>query len=101
MIRVLIRGGRVIDPASGRDEVGDVWLIDGRVAEVPDGDRAVDLELNDRLSGTDRDPGHVAGAGLGRRRDDCQRDGSGGCRRRDQCRLFAGNSAGRRQPCGG
>jgi dihydroorotase len=46
MIRVLIRGGRVIDPASGRDEVGDVWLIDGLVAEPPGSDLAADLEVD-------------------------------------------------------
>ena len=31
-MRVLIRGGRVIDPASGRDAVGDVFLEDGKIA---------------------------------------------------------------------
>tara|TARA_Y100001960_G_scaffold304318_1_gene357341 strand:- start:694 stop:1260 length:567 start_codon:yes stop_codon:yes gene_type:complete len=29
----LIRGGRVIDPAVGRDAVGDVWMIDGRIVD--------------------------------------------------------------------
>jgi dihydroorotase len=29
---ILIRGGRVIDPASGRDAPGDVWVADGRIA---------------------------------------------------------------------
>jgi dihydroorotase len=32
-MRILIRGGRVIDPASGRDAVGDVFLADGRIAQ--------------------------------------------------------------------
>jgi len=31
-MRILIRGGRVIDPASGRDAPGDVWVADGRIA---------------------------------------------------------------------
>jgi dihydroorotase len=31
---VAIRGGRIIDPASGIDAVGDVLLADGRIAEV-------------------------------------------------------------------
>lgn len=31
---LVLRGGRVIDPAEGRDEVADLWLRDGRVAEV-------------------------------------------------------------------
>jgi len=30
---LLIKGGRVIDPASGRDEVGDVYVDKGRIAE--------------------------------------------------------------------
>ena len=31
---VLIRAGRVIDPASGRDEIADVLIRDGRIAEI-------------------------------------------------------------------
>lgn len=31
MSRILIRGGRLIDPASGLDEIGDVALADGRI----------------------------------------------------------------------
>ncbi|MBI1942255.1 MAG: dihydroorotase [Betaproteobacteria bacterium] len=30
---LLIRGGRVIDPASGRDEVGDVFVSEGKISE--------------------------------------------------------------------
>ena len=30
-MKLLIKGGRVIDPASGRDEIGDVFVVDGRV----------------------------------------------------------------------
>lgn len=33
---VLIRGGRVVDPAAGRDEPGDVFILDGRFAPVPE-----------------------------------------------------------------
>ena len=32
--RLLIRGGRVIDPASGRDGVVDLLVVDGVVAAV-------------------------------------------------------------------
>jgi formylmethanofuran dehydrogenase subunit A len=35
-----IAAGRVIDPANGRDEVGDVWMRDGRIVDVPNGARA-------------------------------------------------------------
>ena len=29
----LLKNGRIIDPASGRDEVGDLWIADGRIAD--------------------------------------------------------------------
>jgi len=35
-----LKGGRVIDPAHGRDAVGDVWVRDGRIVEAPPGGRA-------------------------------------------------------------
>ena len=35
--RILIRGARIVDPASGRDEVGDVLVEDGRIASTEDG----------------------------------------------------------------
>ena len=31
-MQLLIKGGRVIDPASGRDEVGDVFISDGKIS---------------------------------------------------------------------
>ena len=35
-----IANGRVIDPANGRDDVGDIWIRDGRIADPPSGRRA-------------------------------------------------------------
>lgn len=35
MKSIHISGGRVIDPASGRDETGDVWIVDGKFADPP------------------------------------------------------------------
>lgn len=32
---VNIRGGRVLDPASGRDARGDVYVVDGRISQAP------------------------------------------------------------------
>ena len=32
-MRTLIRNGRIIDPANKRDEIGDLLIIDGRIAE--------------------------------------------------------------------
>ena len=34
--RLLVRGGRIIDPASGLDRTADVWIADGRVAALGD-----------------------------------------------------------------
>ena len=41
-IPILLQGGRVIDPASGRDEMGDVLILDGAIADVGRGLRAPD-----------------------------------------------------------
>jgi formylmethanofuran dehydrogenase subunit A len=35
-----IAGGRIIDPANGRDDVGDIWMRDGRIVEPPKTARA-------------------------------------------------------------
>jgi formylmethanofuran dehydrogenase subunit A len=32
-----IEGGRIIDPANGRDENGDIWMRDGRIVDAPVG----------------------------------------------------------------
>src|SRR5689334_3217057 len=37
MAGLVIRGGRVVDPASGMDAVGDVAVVDGRIAAVGTG----------------------------------------------------------------
>ena len=42
---MLIQGGRVLDPASGRDEQADVLLEDGRVAAIEAGISAGNAEL--------------------------------------------------------
>jgi dihydroorotase len=47
---VLVRGGRVVDPAAGRDEIADVLIDAGRIAAVaphidtPDGAQVVDAK---------------------------------------------------------
>jgi dihydroorotase len=33
-VRLLVKGGRVVDPASGRDAVGDVAMADGRIVDA-------------------------------------------------------------------
>jgi dihydroorotase len=41
-MRIELRGGRAIDPASGRDEQGNVYIADGRVIAI--GQRLADFE---------------------------------------------------------
>src|SRR5262249_60524813 len=41
-MRTRIGGGRVIDPATGRDAVGDVWISDGRIIDAPPAGTAAD-----------------------------------------------------------
>ena len=39
MSSLLLRNGRIIDPASSRDETGDLAIVDGRIASaIPDGE---------------------------------------------------------------
>jgi dihydroorotase len=44
MSAVLLRGGRVIDPANGRDGIGDVAIVDGRIAEGVAGDGVEEID---------------------------------------------------------
>ena len=41
----VIRGGRVIDPAAGIDEIRDIWICDGRIVE-PDGSPAREIDAS-------------------------------------------------------
>ena len=34
---MVIRNGRIIDPANGRDEIADLWIAEGRISERPAG----------------------------------------------------------------
>jgi dihydroorotase len=64
-VKLLIRNGRVVDPKSGRDAVGDVFVADGRIAAAAGApDRTIDakglvvapgfIDLSARL----REPGY-------------------------------------------
>jgi dihydroorotase len=37
---IRVTGGRILDPANGRDEVGDIFIEDGRIADHADGNEA-------------------------------------------------------------
>jgi len=65
-VKILIRSGRVIDPASGRDAIGDLAIADGRICEslAGEAERVIDarglvvapglIDLSARL----REPGY-------------------------------------------
>ena len=45
-MKLLVKGARVVDPASGRDGTGDVAVVDGRIVESMPGkpDRVLDAK---------------------------------------------------------
>ncbi|MCD6335185.1 MAG: amidohydrolase family protein, partial [Candidatus Latescibacteria bacterium] len=45
MKKWVIRGGRVLDPATGFDQVTDIWIEDGRIAHLGDGEAASGVEV--------------------------------------------------------
>ena len=47
MGRILIRGGRILDPATDRDAPGDVLIEDGRISAVDNSIEADDVEVID------------------------------------------------------
>ncbi len=62
-----LAGGRVIDPAQGRDAVGDVWMRDGRiVAEPEDGaaDETHDVSGKIVMAGAIDIHSHIAGGNV-------------------------------------
>lgn len=44
---MIIRGGRVIDPATGRDEITDVLIEDGKIVQVGDIEARAEVEVID------------------------------------------------------
>ena len=52
-MKLLVRGGRVIDPKNSVDEIADVLIIDGKIAAIGrdlsvDGDEDVEMCIRDR-----------------------------------------------------
>ncbi|MBW0002072.1 MAG: formylmethanofuran dehydrogenase subunit A [Hyphomicrobiales bacterium] len=65
MIR--LRGGRVIDPAHGRDEIADVWIEDGRIVTPPAGGQpaeSFDISGKIVMAGAIDIHSHIAGANV-------------------------------------
>ncbi|MDE2578625.1 MAG: formylmethanofuran dehydrogenase subunit A [Hyphomicrobiales bacterium] len=64
---VRISGGHVVDPLSGRNETGDVWIEDGKIVAPPQGQSA-DAEYDARnclvMAGAIDIHSHIAGANV-------------------------------------
>ena len=37
---ILLKGGRIVDPVNGRDEIGDLWIENDRIVAAPQGRQA-------------------------------------------------------------
>ena len=63
-----IAGGRIVDPANGRDETGDIWFEDGRIIAPPPADRTPDATHDATgaivLAGAMDIHSHIAGANV-------------------------------------
>jgi formylmethanofuran dehydrogenase subunit A len=60
-----IKGGRVIDPANGRDGIGDIWIRDQRIVDPPDGaqaDETYDVGGKIVMAGAIDIHSHIAGS---------------------------------------
>src|SRR3984893_3867249 len=40
---ILLKGGRVVDPVNGRDEIADLWIENDRIVAAPQGKQADDV----------------------------------------------------------
>jgi formylmethanofuran dehydrogenase subunit A len=63
----VLRGGHVVDPATGKDGVGDVWLEDGRIVAPPAGgkaDREIDCAGHVVMAGAIDIHSHIAGGNV-------------------------------------
>ena len=54
-----LQGGRIIDPANDRDEIGELWLVNGKISHsAPTGAEAADIQTLD-LTGKVVAPGFI------------------------------------------
>ena len=102
-MKLLVKGGRVVDPANGRDGEFDVLIEDGRIARIGKSLPADGAEVLERSSrGWIVAPGlidihvHLREPGPGAQGDDRHRRGVGGGRRLHRRRLHAEHRSGQR-----
>ncbi len=67
MSKICLKGGHVVDPDSGRDEVGDLWISDGRIITPPENSAGfdnIDISGCVVMAGAIDIHTHVAGANV-------------------------------------
>ena len=64
---IRLAGGRVVDPANGRDGTGDIWIRDSRIIEAPSGetpDEVFDVSGKIVMAGAIDIHSHIAGGNV-------------------------------------
>lgn len=64
---VLLKGGRIVDPANKRDEIADLWIENGRVVATPHGrqpDETYDVSGKIVMAGAIDIHSHIAGGNV-------------------------------------
>jgi len=67
MALTVLRGGHIVDPATGQDAIGDVWFEDGRIVERPEGrsaDKEIDVSGHIVMAGAIDIHSHIAGGNV-------------------------------------
>jgi len=67
MTLTVLRGGHIVDPATGQDAVGDVWFEDGRIVARPDGrkpDQEIDVSGHIVMAGAIDVHSHITGGNV-------------------------------------
>ncbi len=63
----LLKGGRIVDPYNDRDEIGDLWIEDGRIVAAPQGrqpDATHDVAGKIVMAGAIDIHSHIAGGNV-------------------------------------
>ncbi|MGH6863368.1 MAG: formylmethanofuran dehydrogenase subunit A, partial [Methylocella sp.] len=64
---ILLKGGRIVDPVNGRDEIADLWIEDGHIAVPPHGrlaDEVHDVSGKIVMAGAIDIHSHIAGGNV-------------------------------------
>ncbi len=64
---ILLKGGHIVDPVNGQDEIGDLWIEDGRIAAPPQGrqaDEVHDVSGKIVMAGAIDIHSHIAGGNV-------------------------------------